>query len=87
VDISFISYLLYAEESAPAGCELRRARVEKDLKAWKGHLIKVLKDSPSKERKLLRWKLSEWQIGGSSSKDMPVAVEDGELEVFPETSL
>lgn len=50
---------------------------------WKIHLIRVLKESPSKERKFLRWKVS------GSRMDCGVAeyiVENGELEVLPETS-
>lgn len=50
---------------------------------WKRGLIDVLKDSPSKNRKFLRWSVA-------SRRDylMRIAVlENGELEVFPETSL
>jgi hypothetical protein len=70
----------------PAKRELRRAQMETDLEEWKVHLIQVLKDSPSKERKFLRWKVSESQLYRDVSEDIVVVVEDGELEVIPETS-
>ena len=55
-------------------------RIKTDLKAWKRHLVRVLKDSPSKEPKLLRWKVYENQ----RSSAVP---EERELEVLPETFL
>ena len=54
-----------------------RYREETEMKAWKKHLIEVLEDSPSKERKFLRWRVYETQE----------VVEEGELEVLPGTSL
>jgi hypothetical protein len=65
--------------------EVRRDKQEKHLKEWTKLLIPVLNDSSSKDRKFLRWKLSEiqrisiWRVMG--------AVESGKLEVLPETPL
>ena len=53
------------------------------LVVWKTHLIQVLKDSPSEERKFLRWNL----IGSLWFVAQDVVLEAGELEVLPETSL
>ena len=60
-----------------------KEKLKKGLTIWKAHLIQILKDSPSEERKFLRWKLVEslWFLG----KDIVVMA--GELEVLPETSL
>jgi len=54
-------------------------------KAWMRGLLDVLKDSPSKDRKFLRWKV----IGTWSVYDHPRirVLESGELEVLPETFL
>lgn len=57
--------------------------MKKGLVVWKTHLIQVLKDSTSKERKFLRWKL----IGSLWFVAKGVVLEAGELEVLPETSL
>ena len=56
-----------------------------DLETWKRHLIEVLKDSPSKERKFLRWKVTE--VPNFTYPHHDVVVEVGELEVLPETFL
>ena len=55
-------------------------RIKADLKAWKRHLVRVLKDGPSNERKCLRWKVYKNQ--GSSA-----VLEEGGLEVLPEMLL
>ena len=87
MELDFIALLYSPYEMGTANRELRRAQMETDLKAWRVHLIQVLKDSPSGERKFLRWKVSESQLYRRVSEDIVVVVEDGELEVLPETSL
>ena len=57
--------------------------MEKDRKVWKRGFIGVLKDSPSKNRKLFRWKDIDRDHSHPSGDKV---VESGELEVFPETS-
>ena len=65
-----------------------RAQAETDLKTWKRRVIEVLKDSPSKDRKFLRWRVYENQRHPHSiSRGTQVVLEEGELEVLPETSL
>ena len=65
-----------------------RAQTETDLKAWKRHVIEVLKDSPSEERKFLRWKVYESRrLPYSVSRGTQVVLEQGELEVLPGVSL
>jgi len=65
-----------------------RARTETDLNVWKRHVVEILKDSPSKEHKFLRWEVYETRrspygiFGGTK-----VILEEGELEVLPETFL
>ena len=87
MELDFIALLYSPFEMVTANRELRRARMETDLKAWKVHLIQILKDSPSKERKFSRWKVSESQLYCDISEDIVIVVEDGELEVLPETPL
>jgi len=59
--------------------------IVRDLEAWKRYLVEVLRDSPSKERKFLRWRVREhWNHGFIW---YTIDVEEGELEVLPETSL
>ena len=58
-------------------------KLKKGLVVWKIHLIQVLKDSPSDERKFLRWKL----IGSLWFVAKGVVLEAGELELLPEKSL
>ena len=54
-------------------------------KAWKAGLIDVLKNSPSKDRKFLRWNLIEVQPLGDYDI-FEVLAESEELEVLPEPS-
>lgn len=66
---------------------MARSRDAEELKrmllVWQAHLTQVLKDSPSGERKFLRWKLMQCvQYLGTE-----FVVAAGELEVLPETSL
>jgi hypothetical protein len=86
-DIDFVAFLC-PHGMGSAKYELYRAQTETDLKAWKRQLVEVLKDSPSKERKFLRWKV----YGYDSQRCYGVfvyiqVVEEGELEVLPGTSL
>jgi len=64
---------------------VRRDEQDTYLKEWTKHVIPVLKDSPSKERKFLRWRFSE--INWVDTRRVMGAVENGELEVHPETPL
>ena len=56
--------------------------LKENRRAWKWGLVDVLKSSPSKERKFLRWRVT-------SSRTYPKShvLETGELEVYPGTSL
>jgi len=49
---------------------------------WKRELVGLLKDSPSTERKILRWKIAQSSLRTRTYE----VVEDEELEVSPETS-
>ena len=60
------------------------AQTARDLKAWKGHLVEILQDSPSKERKFLRWRVRESRNRGPGYEY--IVVEEGRLEVHPKTS-
>ena len=55
--------------------------IKERWRVWKRGLIDVLKSSPSKERKFLRWRFT------SSNRGIIGFAESGELEVFPGTSL
>jgi len=84
VDLDFITPIRLGEMGTTRG-ELYGPEAKTDLKAWKRRVIGVLKNSRSKKRKFLRWKVYEGQrrdgiCGG-------VLVEEGELEVLPGTSL
>ena len=83
VEIDLTTYLSPPDEWDMAEHRLRRAQIETDLNMWKEEMIQVLRDSPSKERKFVRWKASV-----SNSLDNPfdpnfVVVGSGELEVLP----
>jgi len=56
---------------------------ENGRKIWKRELISLLKDSPSTERKILRWKIAQSSMRTRAYE----VVEDEELEVLPETPL
>lgn len=62
----------------------RRDKQKKHLKEWMRLLVPVLKDSPSKERKFLRWRLSELELS-VIWRVMPGGVKSGELEVLLDT--
>ena len=57
---------------------------EKGRNAWKRELVSLLKDSPSAERKFLRWKNVHGFLGDRWVCEI---VANEELEVFPETPL
>jgi len=68
------------DREPPQGCW------DKARKIWKKELVSLLRDSPSTDRKFLRWKLVQSYPrirGGGRAYDV---VENGELEVLPETS-
>ena len=78
----------HPDEMDRTECERFRAQAETDLKAWKGHVIEILNDSPSKERKFLRWKVYEIrEVPYTISRGTQVVLEEGELEVLPGVSL
>ena len=56
------------------------AGAARDLQAWKKRIIQILKDSPSTERKFLRWKVHK-RVGYDTWED----VEQGELGVELDT--
>jgi len=60
---------------------------EKGRKAWKRELINLLKDSPSTERKFLRWKIVQIFIRADGRSRGQEVVVNEELEVFPGTPL
>ena len=88
VDVDFVTSPFYTGETGTADGELYVARIEADLKAWKRHLIEVLKDSLSEERKFLRWATFEQQGSRGFARFLqPMVLEEGELEILPETFL
>ena len=54
-----------------------------ERETWKAGLIDVLKNSPSKGRKFLRWNITEICQDPSDSSYFRKFVEAGELEVLP----
>ena len=56
-------------------------------KAWKSGLIDVLKSSPSKDRKFLRWMVFRTYLQPVDKYWAREVVEAEELEVFPESPL
>lgn len=77
-------FVLGGETEAQA----RKERRETFLERWKESLIPVLKDSPSKERKILRWELFELRRHpGYFHNGVVEVVESGEREVHPEVPL
>jgi len=59
--------------------------LEEKMNAWKRCFTDVLRDSPSKDRKFLRWRIVHTQIFAvPQTYDI---VENGELEVFPRIPL
>lgn len=87
LEIDLTASLFAKDELDTAESERRRAQIKIDLNAWKTHLIQGLRDSPSKERKFVRWKASEEYTPSPVLERNLVVVESGELEVFPEKPL
>lgn len=87
VDLEFTTSPFYLDEATTAERERHRARAEVDLIAWKACLIEVLQNSPSKERKFFRWKVYKGRRHHGFISGVQVVSQEGELEVFPETSL
>ena len=56
-----------------------------EKKAWKAGLIDVLKNSPSKHRKFLRWNVVKFYVGPRRRHGCQSVLETEELEVFPES--
>ena len=67
--------------------ELLGAVREKARETWKKRFIGLLKDSPSTDRKFLRWKVVQSYQRPNSFYHAYDVVETEELEVFPETTL
>ena len=60
---------------------------EKGRRSWKRELISLLKDSPSTERKFLRWKIAKsYPHTSARGRAYTIVVKEG-LEVLPETPL
>lgn len=70
----------HREPSDPADREQAR-------KGWKRKLISLLKDSPSTERKYLRWRVAKCRPHSGGNGRAYDIIENEELEVLPETSL
>ena len=82
VEIDLTTYIYTSEQPGKGRYTVRSAPTFKDdLDAWKALLIRILRESPSKGRKFVRWRGVERYTG-----DHPylVVAESGELEVFPE---
>ena len=63
--------------------QLSRGRRE----ACKAGFVDVLKNSPSKDRKFLRWKLTQFYKRPVDDRYIHEVIEVEELEVLPESSL
>ena len=77
-----VEFAIAVDELSTADYELHRAQTKARLEVWKSHLIQVLKESPPNERKFLRWKVTGREFHLRSDW---VVLENGELEVLPET--
>ena len=60
---------------------------ETERKRRRGELISILKDSPSTERKFLRWRIAQGYRGEDLGFRRYEVVVDERLEVLPETPL
>lgn len=67
--------------------ELPKVDREQTRKTWKREFIGLLKDSPSPDRRILRWKVVQGRLCHLNGRFEYDVVEAEELEVFPETSL
>ena len=87
MDLEFTTSPFYLDEATMTERELHRARAEADLNAWKACLIEILKNSPSNERKFFKWRAYKGRSHHGFPRGVQVVSQEGELEVFPETSL
>jgi hypothetical protein len=77
--LAVIDIDLAQETDHPAGWESTRA-------TYKRELVRILKDSPSRERKFLRWKVVQRRARALDDDRPYDVVEKEELEVCQETS-
>ncbi|KAF9782927.1 hypothetical protein BJ322DRAFT_182548 [Thelephora terrestris] len=87
VELDYDTHLFSSDELDEIGREVYKDGRDGYIKEWKRLLIPVLKDSHSQERKFLRWTHSENHWYRYPSNGITDVVENGELEVFPTTSL
>ena len=87
MDLEFTTSPLYPDAAGTVRSELYKLQAEKDVEVWKTNLVQVLKDSPSKERKFLSWRIYKGQRRHDIPRAAQVVVGEGKLEVLPETSL
>lgn len=87
MELEYDTHLFSSDEIDELGgrevCEGKRKAYLKELKKC---IIPALKDSPSNERKFLRWKFSENHWYRNPPNEVTDLVEDGVLEVLQETS-
>lgn len=76
-----LKYLAIVDVNLSENRNVPKVVLEKARRTCKGGLVSILKDSPSEDHKVLRWKIVQLAPPGC------VVVEDEELEVLPETSL
>jgi hypothetical protein len=84
VEIYLTTCAYTLDQPAVAVLRRRRAQIKTDLHVWKALLIRVLKGSPSKERKFVRWKVSERDVVFDPFECDFEDPASGELEVLPE---
>ena len=84
MDLDFLVSPSSRDETSETKRRRLRAKTKVDLKAWKRDVIEVLKGSPSKDRKFLRWKVYKGERRYRNSTGF--LVEEGELEVLPGVS-
>ena len=84
MEIHLTTYAYTLDRPTVAVLRHRRAQIKTDLHTWKALLIRVLKGSPSKERKFVRWKLSERDVAFDPFECDFEDPASGELEVLPE---
>jgi len=89
VDLEVITPWSSPDERLGTAAEYHRAQTEKNLELWKNRLIGILRDSPSTERKFLGWKVHTYQrrVSPGRSYIARALVQEGKLEVLPETPL
>jgi hypothetical protein len=85
VELDYETYLFSRDEIEEVGREVCKDKRIAYLGELERRLVPVLKGSLSNERKFLRWKFSEnhWYL----PRGITDLVENGVLEVLPETSL